>query len=295
MERPSTKHLIKAFESGGAQGKKLHVLIVYAHQEPKSFNGALKDVAVEVLRELGHTVEISDLYAQNFNPLCTRNDIKGELLNPNHFKYCQETQNAYKNGTLSEDIVSEQEKLNRADLVIFQFPIYWMSFPAILKGWFDRVFTLGYAFTYEAMCDEGLLKGKRAMLSFTTGGRETAFTTTGIMGDMEVMLWPIQFGVLHFCGLEVLAPNIVSPDYLDQSQREALLQEWATRLRHINQEKPLDFLHLDCFSASKGFQLSDEFLQSKRATGDVAPTVGQHMGKRFAVGSMIPQRLNTKD
>ncbi|XP_013417649.1 ribosyldihydronicotinamide dehydrogenase [quinone] [Lingula anatina] len=158
MERPSAKDLIKGFESGGVKGKKLHVLFVYAHQEPKSFNGALKDVAVEVLRELGHTVEISDLYAQNFNPLCTRNEIKGEILNPNHFNYSQETQNTYKNSTLPEDIVSEQEKLNRADLVIFQFPMYWMSFPAILKGWFDRVFTLGYAFTLEAMCDEGLLK-----------------------------------------------------------------------------------------------------------------------------------------
>lgn len=55
-----------------------HVLLVFAHQDNKSFNGALRDVAVDTLRKFGHTVEVSDLYSNHFEPRATRNDIRGK-------------------------------------------------------------------------------------------------------------------------------------------------------------------------------------------------------------------------
>jgi putative NADPH-quinone reductase len=55
-----------------------HVLLVFAHQDNKSFNGALRDVAVDTLRKLGHTVEVSDLYSNHFKSRATRNDIRGK-------------------------------------------------------------------------------------------------------------------------------------------------------------------------------------------------------------------------
>ena len=64
----------------------MNALIVYAHEEPKSFNGALKDVAVRVLRDAGHTVEVSDLVAMNFNPVGGSHDFT-KLSDPNFFKY----------------------------------------------------------------------------------------------------------------------------------------------------------------------------------------------------------------
>ena len=54
----------------------MNVLIVYAHEEPKSFNGAMRDTAVRVLQELGHTVEVSDLYAMQFNPVGGKHDFR---------------------------------------------------------------------------------------------------------------------------------------------------------------------------------------------------------------------------
>ena len=55
--------------------KMANILIVYAHQlQHKSFNGALKDTAVEILQKQGHTVVVSDLYAQNFNPVASKSD-----------------------------------------------------------------------------------------------------------------------------------------------------------------------------------------------------------------------------
>ncbi|KAG8571585.1 hypothetical protein GDO81_011709 [Engystomops pustulosus] len=135
-----------------------NVLIVYAHQEPKSMNGSLKNIAVDVLSKMGCSVTVSDLYAMNFNAVTTRNDIAGDLCNPQHFSYGVETMEAYKKGCLCEDILKEQEKITEADLVIFQFPLYWFSFPAIMKGWIDRCFVQGFAFDFPGCYDTGLLK-----------------------------------------------------------------------------------------------------------------------------------------
>ena len=64
---------------------------------------------------------------------------------------------------MAADILAEQKKIKDADLIIFQFPLHWMSFPSIMKGWFDRVFTENFAFVYSLdppfyVYDGGLLK-----------------------------------------------------------------------------------------------------------------------------------------
>ncbi|XP_044150746.1 ribosyldihydronicotinamide dehydrogenase [quinone] isoform X2 [Bufo gargarizans] len=175
-----------------------NVLIVYAHQEPKSMNGSLKNTAVDVLSKMGCRVTISDLYAMNFNAAATRSDITGDLCNPQHFSYGVETMEAFKNGCLCEDILKEQNKIHDADLVILQFPLYWFGLPAIMKGWIDRCFVQGFAFDTPGY-ETGLLKGKRALLSFTTGGTEHMFSKEGISGDIRYLLWPIQVCTCPFC------------------------------------------------------------------------------------------------
>ncbi|KAM4027064.1 ribosyldihydronicotinamide dehydrogenase [quinone] isoform 2-T2 [Anomaloglossus baeobatrachus] len=169
-----------------------NVLIVYAHQEPKSMNGSLKNVAVDVLSKMGCSVTVSDLYAMQFNAAATRNDITGELCKPQQFSYGIETMEAFKKGWLCEDIIKEQKKIQEADLVIFQFPLYWFSFPAIMKGWIDRCFIQGFAFDFPGSYETGFLKGKRSILSFTTGGTEEMFSKEGLSGDIRYLLWPIQ-------------------------------------------------------------------------------------------------------
>lgn len=171
-------------------GKK--VLIVYAHQEPQSFNGCLKKVAVETLSKQGCTVTVSDLYAMDFEPRATRKDITGALSHPEVFSYGVEVYEAYKKRSLTSDIVDEQKKVQEADLVIFQFPLYWFSVPAILKGWMDRVLCQGFAFDLPGFYDAGFLQGKLALLSLTTGGTAEMYTRTGVSGDFKYFLWPLQ-------------------------------------------------------------------------------------------------------
>uniref|UniRef100_H3CBA8 Ribosyldihydronicotinamide dehydrogenase [quinone] n=1 Tax=Tetraodon nigroviridis TaxID=99883 RepID=H3CBA8_TETNG len=257
------------------------VLIVLAHQSPGSFNAAVCDVAVQELRLQGFRVLLSDLYAMKFRADATRDDIIGELKKPELFQYGDETMSAWKEDRLSNDIVAEQRKVEEADLIIFQFPLYWFSVPAILKGWFDRVFTQGFAFSLENMYDNGVFKDKKAMLSFTTGAIQTMFQPDGINGDINVTLWPIQNGTLHFCGFQVLAPQIFwCPAHSEPAARTAMLDGWRARLKGLMAEKPLAFAHADLFHLSfqGGFLMRPE-VKRRHEAEPFGLTTGHHLGK----------------
>ncbi|XP_028249688.1 NAD(P)H dehydrogenase [quinone] 1-like [Parambassis ranga] len=255
------------------------VLIVYAHQSAGSFNAAAKEAAVEVLTAQGCSVEVSDLYAMKFKATATADDVTGEVKNSEHFCYAEETKMALEEGKLSADITEEQRKLTEADLIIFQFPMYWFSLPAILKGWIDRVLTLGYAYTKEKRYSQGIFKDKKAMLSFTTGSQESMFSANGINGDMNVTLWPLQNGILHYCGFQVLAPQIFwAPSYIPPDARKTMLEGWRKRLQGLLGEEPLGFTPMDCFDGEKGFQLKPE-VHEKHASQQFGLAVGIHLGK----------------
>ncbi|XP_034054914.1 ribosyldihydronicotinamide dehydrogenase [quinone]-like isoform X1 [Gymnodraco acuticeps] len=281
------------------------VLIVYAHQSSGSFNSAAKDAAVEVLTAKGCAVEVSDLYAMTFKATATAEDITGKVKNADHFCYGEETKLAWEAGKLTADISEEQRKLTEADLVIFQvepelvcfcfvkpclcyeltlrttsqFPMYWFTVPAIMKGWMDRVLTLGFAFTHEKRYSQGIFKDKKAMLSFTTGSQESMFSANGINGDMNVTLWPLQNGILHYCGFQVLAPQIFwAPSHVSSEARGTMLEGWRTRMQGLLGENPLAFTPLDCFDGEKGYQLKPE-VHEQHAAKEFGLTVGIHLGK----------------
>ncbi|TWW67624.1 NAD(P)H dehydrogenase [quinone] 1 [Takifugu flavidus] len=257
------------------------VLIVFAHQSPGSFNAAVRDVAVQELEQQGFRVLVSDLYAMKFRADATRDDIIGELKNPELFQYGDETMSAWREDRLSDDIVAEQQKVAEANLIIFQFPLYWFSVPAILKGWFDRVLTQGFAFSLENMYDEGVFKDKKAMLSFSTGAIQTMFQPDGINGDINVTLWPIQNGTLHFCGFQVLAPQIFwCPAHSTPDARTAMLDGWRARLEGLMREKPLTFAHCELFNLSfqGGFLMRPE-VKRQQESEPFGLTTGHHLGK----------------
>ncbi|XP_068054608.1 ribosyldihydronicotinamide dehydrogenase [quinone]-like isoform X1 [Anomalospiza imberbis] len=220
-------------------GKK--VLIVYAHQEPKSFNGSLLKIAVEELTKQGCSVTVSDLYAMQFEPRATRNDIVGRLHNSEAFNYGVETWEAYKRGDLCKDLVEEQKKVQEADLLIFQFPLFWFNMPAILKGWMDRVLVQGFAYDLSKVYDGGLLQDKLSLFSFTTGGSQEMYSKEGISGDIRYVLWPMQHGIMHFCGVKVLEPHICyAPENVSEEKRKEMLAAWTQRLKTLWKEEPID-------------------------------------------------------
>lgn len=213
----------------------MNVLIVFAHHEPASFNAAMLGRAVQELTAAGHDVVVSDLYAMGFDPVSDRRNFT-TVASPERLSQQVEEGHAAANKGFAPDVQAEIDKLRTADLVIFQFPIWWMGMPAIMKGWIDRVFALGVAYGGGRWFDKGALAGKRAMLSVTMGGPELAYSVNGVYGgSIEMILHPILRGILGFVGFEVIAPFVVyGPGRMNEAERAQALDDYAGRLRTID-------------------------------------------------------------
>lgn len=218
----------------------MNVFLILAHAEPQSFNAALHRTAVETLTEAGHTVAVSDLYAMDFDPVSDRRNFT-TVKNTHYFKQQREEMYASEVDGFASDVEAEIEKLEACDLTIWQFPLWWFGLPGILKGWVDRVFAMGRTYGGGRVYDKGVFTGKRALLSLTTGGPASGYTKDGFNGDMEEILKPVQRGILNFVGFAALTPHVVyGPAKLSDDERAAALADYAERLRHIEDELPID-------------------------------------------------------
>ncbi|WP_222597074.1 NAD(P)H-dependent oxidoreductase [Chitinophaga pinensis] len=138
------------------------------------------------------------------------------------------------------DIEAEQQKVEWCDLMIWQFPLWWFTVPGILKGWVDRVFAMGRFYGNNRCYEAGMLKGKKALLSLTTGGSEDSYRKDGLHGDLEGILKPVHRGMLEFVGFSVLAPEVVyAPVRQGIEERERVLTAWGARLSRVFEEAPI--------------------------------------------------------
>ncbi|ANI89501.1 NADPH quinone oxidoreductase [Arachidicoccus ginsenosidimutans] len=217
----------------------MNILIVLAHPEEKSFNGAMFRKGIETLSNAGHEVKISDLYRMNFNPVSDRGNFTS-MKNEAVFNQQAEELFACENDSFADDICAEQEKIIWCDVMIWQFPLWWFSVPAMLKGWVDKVFAKGKFYDNGKIFGNGFLKGKKAILSLTAGGPEKNYVSDKY-GTIEEILLPIQRGVLQFTGFSLLQPEIhYSIERISNKDRQQILENWAKRLGNIEQEISLE-------------------------------------------------------
>ena len=225
----------------------MKILVVHAHNEPLSFTSAMKNLAMEELAAQGHTVQVSDLYAMRWNPVAGADDFT-QRTNPEYLTYALEQRKGVETGTIAADIRSELDRLLWADLVIFSFPIYWFSMPAIMKGWIDRVMVSGLCYGGKRFYDQGGLKGKKALLAITTGGRPHMFADNGIHGSLNEMLRPVLRGTLAYNGMTVLPPFIAyHVPYLKPEERATILDDYRQYLRSLDAQTPLCFPSMHAF------------------------------------------------
>jgi NAD(P)H dehydrogenase (quinone) len=111
----------------------MHVNIVYAHPSSESFTREARDVFIKGLNDAGHTYEMTDLYAMHF----VTDMNEAEYLRESHYR---------SDIPVPADVQREQEKINRCDVLAFVYPVFWTEAPAKLVGWFDRVWTYGFAY-----------------------------------------------------------------------------------------------------------------------------------------------------
>ncbi|WP_395678935.1 NAD(P)H-dependent oxidoreductase [Inquilinus sp.] len=227
----------------------MKVLLVFAHPEPRSLNGALRDAAIRELEAQGHEVRVSDLYAEGWKSEADRGDFPA--LPPDaRLQVAGASAEAFAAGALTADVAAEHEKLLWADMLILQFPLWWYSMPAILKGWVDRVYAYGFAYGVGEHSDrhwgdrfgEGTFSGKRAMLIVTAGGWEEHYTPRGVNGPIDDLLFPINHGILYYPGYEVLPPFVAyRVDRLDAAGFEAEAERLRERMRTIATTAPIPY------------------------------------------------------
>jgi NAD(P)H dehydrogenase (quinone) len=227
----------------------MKVLLVYAHPEPQSLNAALRDVAVQELEAQGHDVRVSDLYAMGWKSEIDRADFP--LLAPEErMKVAKASGEAFAADRLTADVKAEQEKLLWADTLILQFPLWWFTMPAILKGWVDRVFSYGFAYgvgvhdetRWGDRYGEGTLRGKRAMVITTAGGWESHYRPRGINGAIDDLLFPIQHGILFYPGYSVLPPFVTyRADRVDEARFATEAEQLRERMRTLETIAPIPY------------------------------------------------------
>ncbi|ALZ96529.1 NAD(P)H dehydrogenase [Leclercia adecarboxylata] len=169
-----------------------NALIVTAHPVENSLSHSLAARIAARLREQGTQVEIADLHAEAFTPAMLRPDL------------------ALYHGDASAppaDIQREQQRVERADMLVFVFPVYWWSVPGLLKGWFDRVLTLNWAYK---VAEDGRIVGNLrkvpVRLIATAGSDVAGFDKHGYSTAIRTQLVE---GVFGFCGLKDVTLDIL--------------------------------------------------------------------------------------
>lgn len=157
-------------------------LVIYAHPNKASFNHAIKETTVKNLEEKGHEVRVRDLYKIGFNPVLSSSDFE-----------------TFFSGGLPEDIKTEHEHIKWAEKIIFISPIWWSNFPAILKGYFDKVFSNGFAYKTVDGRSVGLLTDKKAIYISTIGLENGVAKELGILDSVKTIQ---NAGILDFVGIK---------------------------------------------------------------------------------------------
>jgi len=134
----------------------MKILYIYCHPLPESFHGAIRSEALGALQEAGHAVDLCDLYAEKFDPVMGADERR-------------DYHDLSKNQSRVTDYV---RRLRDADALICQFPVWSFGPPAMLKGWFDRLFMPGVAFDLSnPNMAIPLLRNLRRIAAITTYGR----------------------------------------------------------------------------------------------------------------------------
>jgi NAD(P)H dehydrogenase (quinone) len=146
----------------------MRVFIVYAHPSEDSFTRQVRDVFIRGLESAGHSYILSDLYQMGF-----KTDMdEAEYLREAYYR---------RDLPVPLDVAAEQEKINRSDSIVFIFPVFWTEAPAKLVGWFDRVWTYGFAYGENRT----MKRLERGLFICSAGNTREYFDETGLLESLR--------------------------------------------------------------------------------------------------------------
>ena len=160
----------------------MHVLSVVCHPRKDSFTFAVLDSFAAGVREAGDTLEVADLYREQFNPVMSERDLE-----------------QFNGVAMPDEILREQERVERCDALCLIFPTWWYGMPAMMKGWLDRVWSAGWAYDWRHDPEGSLLKPRPCTLLVPTGASAEQAKDWGCPERLD-HVWRV--GVLGYCGVE---------------------------------------------------------------------------------------------
>ncbi|MDR2048357.1 MAG: NAD(P)H-dependent oxidoreductase [Treponema sp.] len=135
----------------------MKVFIVYAHPSEDSLTRHVRDAFIAGLESAGHSYLVSDLYKMNFKTDMTEEEYRRE---------------AFYRGDIPvpDDVQAEQDKINSSGAIVFIFPLFWSDAPAKMVGWFDRVWTYGFAYGDASVAGADNVAARAAVSSVAPSG-----------------------------------------------------------------------------------------------------------------------------
>ena len=156
----------------------MKIFIVYCHPSQDSFTKNMCDAFIKGITDSGNEYIMSDLYKMDFNPVMTEQ----EYLRDANYRNSPE---------VASDVLEEQEKINSADAIAFIYPVFWTEAPARLVGWFDRVWSYGFAYGDKTM---KLLD--KAIILCSAGNPIEKLEQFGLLDSMKRLCWGTGFIVV---------------------------------------------------------------------------------------------------
>ncbi|ASF28094.1 MULTISPECIES: NAD(P)H-dependent oxidoreductase [Bacillus amyloliquefaciens group] len=167
----------------------MKTVIVYANPDENSFNAAIVKYVAMALKDSGRSYTVIDLYADQFDPVLKVGDEK-------------------KRTDMNRDAETKKYRklMKEADHLIFIYPLWWGGVPAILKGFFDKVFVAGEAYTFENGRVKGLLRAETAQVFYTADSPNRHLKWFRKNADWITL----KKGILQFCGIQKAERNFMS-------------------------------------------------------------------------------------
>lgn len=187
-------------------------LIIFAHPNNQSFTKAMVEQIIAASEDCGVQTVVRNLYSLDFNPVLSM----------------EEMQSAQQD-IVPEPIRYEQQLITQADLITLVYPLWWMGFPAILKGYLDRVLTHGFAYRTDETGSVGLLQGKKMQHFINLGSNVEDYQQRGFVQALDICL---VNGLFNYCGISDVEYSLFGDLHIiDDEKRQQMLTEVAQKTR----------------------------------------------------------------
>lgn len=183
----------------------MHILVVIDHPNPKSLTHALAQSFGEGAKAAGHTIEYADLHLEGFDPRWSMADITSDA-----------------GEDTPDDIVREQQRIDKCDAVCMAFPLFWFGMPAMLKGWLERVWSWGWAYDQLDDHNKSMQKSRTAVLLVPAGANPEGWEPYERIEQAMREIWCT--GTLGYFGFTTKDVHILNGSTGSQQRRERLLE-----------------------------------------------------------------------